>query len=820
MNTPFKPFPAHLSTLRRSLLACLMLCLPFEMARAASVTREQEAARQMEIAASSLDRVLSSFAAAQGVTLLYDTRLTEGLKSPGLRGRYGVIDGFSTLLRGTGLELIGHGSDFSVQRRAATTLEDTQVQDSRLTLGSTTEHSGSYTTGSLGVATRLPLSIRETPQSVSVVTRKRMDDQGMTRLEDALQQVTGVNVMYESADQVRFYSRGFAMDNVQENGASSSFQGSVPGMGSAEASSDSPDLAIYDRVEVLRGASGLTQGTGEPGGTVNLVRKAPTHDFQASTRLSAGSWDRYRNEIDVSGPLDAQGNLRGRVVTVYQDGNSFIDHVGTDRQLLFGTLAYDFTPDTTLTTGYTWQKSHIVPNLYGVPMATDYSSLPLSRSTFLGASWNSMTYEKHNTFAELEHHFDPDWTLSASLNYTATQGDGQFIGVFGNGVAGVGRDGLARLNNVIHRDNAGDQYAGNLNLAGRFDLLGRSHEVVLGGDYQLEHYDNRVGILANTARVDVYRFDPSSLAKPHVPYRSRYRYDNYQRGAYVATRLNLSDDLKLILGSRYSGFYFNFRSQSLATGRETRSPYREDGQLTPYGGLIWDLDEHLSWYASYTSIFKPQNLVDESNSPLKPIVGSNYETGLKGSYFEGGLNVSAALYRILQENRGIDNGNPACVDNCNEAAGRVRSQGVELEASGALSERWQVYAGYTFSRSEYLDDASTSIKAGDPYAQWFPKHLLRLYTDYRLATGGDRWSIGGGLSSQSSTDTSRNMYQGGYTLFSANLAYRLDSHTTVSLVGNNLTDKAYYIPVSNRHRGGNNFYGDPRNATLTVTWTY
>lgn len=820
MNTPFKPFPAHLSPLRRSLLACLMLCLPFETARATSVTREQDAARQMEIAASSLDRVLSSFAAAQGVTLLYDTRLTEGLKSPGLYGRYGVIDGFSTLLRGTGLELIGHGSDFSVQRRAATTLEDTQVQDSRLTLGSTTEHSGSYTTGSLGVATRLPLSIRETPQSVSVVTRTRMDDQGMTRLEDALQQVTGVNVMYESADQVRFYSRGFAMDNVQENGASSSFQGSVPGMGSAEASSDSPDLAIYDRVEVLRGASGLTQGTGEPGGTVNLVRKAPTHDFQASTRLSAGSWDRYRNEIDVSGPLDAQGNLRGRVVAVYQDGNSFIDHVGTDRQLLFGTLAYDFTPDTTLTTGYTWQKSHIVPNLYGVPMATDYSSLPLSRSTFLGASWNSMTYEKHNTFAELEHHFDPDWTLSASLNYTATQGDGQFIGVFGNGVAGVGRDGLARLNNVIHRDNAGDQYAGNLNLAGRFDLLGRSHEVVLGGDYQLEHYDNRVGILANTARVDVYRFDPSSLAKPHVPYRSRYRYDNYQRGAYVATRLNLSDDLKLILGSRYSGFYFNFRSKSLATGRETRSPYREDGQLTPYGGLIWDLDEHLSWYASYTSIFKPQNLVDESNSPLKPIVGSNYETGLKGSYFEGGLNVSAALYRILQENRGIDNGNPACVDNCNEAAGKVRSQGVELEASGALSERWQVYAGYTFSRSEYLDDASTSIKAGDPYAQWFPKHLLRLYTDYRLAAGGDRWSIGGGLSSQSSTDTTRNLYQGGYTLFSANLAYRLDSHTTVSLVGNNLTDKAYYIPVSNRHRGGNNFYGDPRNATLTVTWTY
>lgn len=814
VDTPFKNRSRSFVPMTRNLLACMALWLPIE---AISATPQS---RPLDIAGGSLTQVLSSFAAAQGATLIYDTRLTEGLRSPGLQGRYGVLDGFSTLLRGTGLELVGEGDHFQLQRRASTTLEDTQVQDARLQLGSATEHSDSYTTGSMAVATRLPLSIRETPQSVSVVTRKRMDDQGMTRLEDALQQVTGVNVMYESADQVRFYSRGFAMDNLQENGASSSFQSSVPGMGSAEASSDSPDMAIYDRVEVLRGASGLTQGTGEPGGTVNLVRKAPTREFQASTSLSAGSWDRYRNEIDVSGPLNAEGSLRGRLVTVYQDNKSFVDHVASDRQLLFGTLAYDVSADTTLTTGYTWQKSHVVPNLYGVPMSTDYSSLPLSRSTYLGASWNRRTYEKHNAFAELEHHLDDNWTLSSALNYTNTQSDGQFIGVFGNGVAGVGADGLARLNNVIHRDGEGDQYAANLNLSGAFSLLGREHELVLGADYLKEHYDNYVGTLANTAQINVYTFDPSSLAKPDVPYRNRYRYDNYQRAVYAATRINLSDDLKLIVGSRYSSFYFNSRFMNLTTGREPRSPYREDGKLTPYAGLIWDLGDNLSWYASYTSIFKPQNVVDETNSPLKPIVGANYETGIKGAYLEGALNLSAAVFRIIQENRAIDNGNPFCVDNCNEAAGKVRSQGLELEASGALSGRWQLYAGYTFTRSEYLDDVSATIKAGDPYSEWFPKHLFRLYTDYRLPVDGERWSIGGGLTSQSSTDTSRDMYQGGYTLFNANLAYRVDPHTTLSLVGNNLTDKSYYIPVSNRHRGGNNFYGDPRNATLTVKWTY
>jgi len=813
-NPPFK-----ISLLARSTLTCLVLGLPLESYCAEPNTPAQ-LKQCLEISSGSLSQVLSNFAAANGVALIYDTRLTEGMVSPGLHGQYSLYEGFSYLLSGTGLELVGSGKDFQLRRRAALILEDTRVQGASPSLAATTEHSGSYTTGSMGVATRLPLSIRETPQSVSVVTRKRMDDQGMTRLEDALAQVTGVNVMYETADQVRFYSRGFAMDNIQENGTSSSFQGSVPGMGSAEASSDSPDMALYDRVEVLRGASGLTQGTGEPGGTINLVRKAPTRDFQASTSLSAGSWDKYRNEIHVSGSLNDDGSLRGRVVTVYQDSKSFVDHIASDRQVFFGTLAYDFSPDSTLTTGFTWQKSNIVPNLYGVPMSTDYSSLGLSRSTFLGASWNSMTYEKSNLFAEIEHRFDDDWALSASLNYTDTHGDGQFIGTFGNGVAGVGPAGIARLNNYIHRDNKGDQYAANFNLTGKFSLLERPHEVVVGADYQKENYDNRVGTLSNTSLVNVYTFDPSSVAEAEVPYRNRYHYYNYQRAMYAATRFNLSDELKLILGSRYSSFYFNSRFKNLTTGNERRSPYSEDGKLTPYGGLVWDFTEDLSWYASYTSIFKPQNVVDESNSPLKPIVGANYETGIKGSYFGGDLNLSAAVFRIIQENRAIDNGNPSCVVNCYEAAGKVRSQGWEMEASGALSDRWQLYGGYTFTRSEYVDDVSQTIKAGDPYSQWFPKHLLRMYTDYRLDTPGDRWSIGGGMTTQSSTDTTRDMYQGGYTLFNANVAYRVNRHTTLSLVGNNLTDKTYYIPVSNRHRGGNNYYGDPRNATLTVKWTY
>lgn len=134
------------------------------------------------------------------------------------------------------------------------------VVTAKVNHGSMTEDTDSYTTRNMAAATRLNLSPRETPQSVSVVTRQRMDDQNMTTLDDAMRQVTGVNVIKESSYQTRYQSRGFTMDNIQEDGISSSFQNSVAGMGSSEASAESPDLAIYDHVEILRGASGLTQG--------------------------------------------------------------------------------------------------------------------------------------------------------------------------------------------------------------------------------------------------------------------------------------------------------------------------------------------------------------------------------------------------------------------------------------------------------------------------------------------------------------------------------------------------------------------------------
>ncbi|MCL2898284.1 TonB-dependent siderophore receptor [Brenneria tiliae] len=762
------------------------------------------------IPAGSLSTQLNQFAAQSGVYLVGDAALASGKSGAALQGNYDVEDGFRALLAGSGLQAVKQSDDTYLLQK--TPEGDEMLVVAAVNRNGMTEGTHSYTTRGMGTATQLNLSPRETPQSVSVVTRQRMNDQNMTTLDEAMSQTTGVNVVNESSYQVKFQSRGFTMDNVKEDGASSSFQNSVSGMGFSEASSESPDLAIYDHLEILRGASGLTQGNGEPGGTVNLVRKKPTYDFQASGSVGAGSWDNYRSEMDVSGPLNDDASLRGRIVGVYQDKQSFVDYVDSERKVLFGTLAWDMTPDTTLTAGINWQKTSTVPDLYGLPLATNYGSLKLPRSTFLGAGWNRITFEKINPFAEIEHNFDNDWTLKSALNYTRSSAEGKFIGIYGSATP--------RLNNALQRENSSDQWGYNLSLNGPFELLNRNHELVVGADYQKENFDNLFGRVIQNDAVDIYRWQPDSLPEADWPdYIRRYQYNIYQRALFATTRLELADDWKLILGSRYSAFSYDMYNTNRATGNTIHSSsYKVRDKLIPYAGLLWDFADNYTWYASYSDIYKPQEYTDRHKALLPAVSGKNYETGIKGEFFDGDLNASIALYRIIQANRAVADINCPDGDSCYRAEGKVRSQGVELEVSGKLTEGWQLFAGYTLTNTKYLEGKES--ERGQNYSPYTPQHMLKLYSSYNLPGALNQWTLGAGVTAQSDTNTTYNVYQGGYTLVNANITYQYDKHLSFNLTGNNLTDKTYYRTLNNRSINGYNFYGDPRNFMLTAKYTF
>ena len=210
----------------------------------------------------------------------------------------------------------GEGQDKEVP--ASQTLQTVQVTANLL--GTITEGSGAYTPGTIATATRLVLTPRQTPQTISVITRAQMDDFGLRGIDDVMRVTPGISIVTYDSERTEYYARGFAIQNFQYDGIPMSRNSAY------SAGNTLSDTAIYDRIEVLKGATGLLTGMGDPGATINLVRKKPGKDFAGSASLGGGRWDDYRAELDVGGPLTADGRVRGRAVGAWQDKHSNLDH--------------------------------------------------------------------------------------------------------------------------------------------------------------------------------------------------------------------------------------------------------------------------------------------------------------------------------------------------------------------------------------------------------------------------------------------------------------------------------------------------------------
>ena len=305
-----------------------------------------------------------------------------------------------------------------------------------------TENTGSYTTGSMSTATGMKISAKDTPQSVSVITRRQLDDKAISTLESAMKNTTGVNVVRDSGLQTRFLSRGFYVDQIGEDGITNNVAGRS-GYTAKIDTSPSTDLAVYDHIEVVRGATGLTQSNSEPGGTINLIRKKPTANFQHSGELTADQRGSVRLGLDVSGSLNAEKTLRGRLVGVGERKNSFKDRVWGKKHMLYGVIDSNIGENSVFTLGGLYQQSKEVPDFAGVilpcqnqkvamfvadPACKDPVTLP--RNTWLGADWSRMKADKYNIFSSFKHIFDNGWELKAEAAYTRSKTDakvGQFF---------------------------------------------------------------------------------------------------------------------------------------------------------------------------------------------------------------------------------------------------------------------------------------------------------------------------------------------------------------------------------------------------------
>ncbi|MFJ2544969.1 TonB-dependent siderophore receptor [Pseudomonas sp. NPDC087612] len=655
-----------------------------------------------------------------------------------------------------------------------------------------------------GVTTigKMPLKLRETPQSVSVIDHERIEQQNLFSLDEVMQQATGVTVQPFQLLTTAYYVRGFKVNSFELDG--------VPALLGDTASSPQ-DMAVYERVEILRGSNGLLHGSGNPAATVNLVRKRPQKEFAASTTLSGGSWDRYRGEVDVGGPLTESGNVRGRMVAAYEDRDYFYDIGKQDTQLLYGISEFDLSPDTLLTLGAQYQTIDSVTNMAGVPMAKDGSSLNLPRSTYLDVDWDRFKWTTRRVFGSLEQQLDYGWKAKVAAEYQDADSSLRYAGAYG-AIDPVTGDG-GRLMGAAYKFES-TQKSVDASVNGPFSLFGRSHELLLGSNYSQGETEQRTADFTTPLNVpvNVYRWDPHSVPKPGIgAYTSPGSTTTTSKGVYALTRFKLLDPLTLVVGARASWWDQDAPSDHFKPGRE----------ITPYGGLIWDFAQDWSWYASYAEVFQPQTGQTWSGDLLKPVEGKTYETGVKGELLEGRLNVSLAAFRIdLENNPQVDPEHPGAGPNTYYiSGGKVRSQGFELESTGYITPDWSLFAGYTYTTTEYLKD--TRSNSGERYAEFTPRHMLRLWSQYELPWQERRWSVGAGVQAQSDFSAQSgavSMQQGGYALLNARVAYRIDEHWTASLNGNNLADRKYYQSLSNP--SWNNRYGEPRSLNMTLRGTF
>jgi len=674
---------------------------------------------------------------------------------------------------------------------------------------------GNYTVDkTIDTATGLGLSVRETPQSVTVITQQRIKDQNLSTISDVVRNTAGVSMV--EVDDVRnvFNARGFEIKNYQIDGVPTSW--SLAG----DSGETIADVSIYERVEIVRGATGLLTGAGDPSASINLVRKhADSREFKGSVTGAVASWNKARVETDISGAIN-DGSVRGRFVAKYEKGDTYFDRQSTEKHVLYGVVEADLGASTLLRAGASEQVT--------TPNAAFWGSLPtfytdgglthLPVSTNTAANWAYWDTQNTNVFANLQHTFANDWKLSVNYNRLLNEQKSQLFYLFGNIDRATGA-GLATFPYKSNGQTTQDSL--DVQLHGDYSLFGRQHELTVGALVSKQvsdvSYYEAGGPNAFAPMTNLFNFD-GNFPKPDFAATPTQYTDNEtkQSGFFAATRLNITDELKVIGGARLS--------QWERTGINGGAPdnYKADDVVIPYVGVLYDLTPTHRLYGSYTEIFQPQNLRDINARTLDPIVGKAYEIGLKSAFFGDALQSSVAVFQIQQDGLGQPTGavvpGSAPPEQAYAPTDGAESKGFELELLGRVNANWNVSASYA---SFEVEDAKGAKVNTDQ-----PRKSFSLFTTYAFEGPLDGLTIGGGVSWRDTiysvaanpvTAAPTRIEQDAFSLVNLMARYQITDSLSVQANVDNLFDETYRSQVSyfSQYR-----YGAPRNFTVSLTHNF
>lgn len=799
--------------------------------------------QNITIKKSTLDQALKQLAIQTGITISYDAKTLSKIKSNELKGQYSPEQALQKLLQPANLEATKlENGGFSIKPRQKAISEtqyqklneiqeNTISQDQSTSINEvtqipaiiataneeqslTTEGTKSYTAKATTASTGLTLSLKETPQLVSVITKQQMEDQNLNQLMDVANQAAGLTIKQGGnigSDNSPIYARGQKVDSYLLDG--------VKLLGSYSAMFQSQDTALFDRVEITRGANGLMTGAGTASASINMVRKKPLEDFNASISANAGSWDTYRTDLDISSPLNKDGTIRGRTVFAYQTGDSYINRYSEERKVAYGVIEADLDDKTKASLGVSYQQIDIdgiarsgLPTYY-----TDGTAINWSRSNSAAANWSKSDRSTTGYFADIEHQINDNWKIKGTASRTITSSD-EIVGYVFSG-SGINKDtGAGAVLYGTRWDYKPTQDLFNLTLNGSFDLFKQTHEVVVGTTYATSENERPSSVGWNINKIDnIFTWNGYIPTKPKLETNGTYGSDEKTLSAFTAIRLKLADPLAMIIGARFD----DWERISKTNPENGNSTYRkqEENKITPYVGLTYDFTTNWAVYASYTSIFSPQDYYDIHGNFIDPVVGNNIEIGVKGEFFDNQLNLGAAIYQTKEDNKAIAISGAPQITLPNgqlvtpyRAESGTKSRGIELEATGKLTDLWQISASFTRNLSQ--------DRNGNALNSDVPNNTAKLFTTYTFPQLDEALTIGGGIRWQSDSYTyvtrtsTFKSEQDSFGIVDLMARYKINTNLTANLNINNLFNEKYHLSTLN------SYYGAPTNFQVGVKYNW
>ncbi|BCA56587.1 Ferrichrome-iron receptor [Nitrospira sp. KM1] len=840
--------------LRSKLGMCAVLCVGivlFATAHSrqavAAEVNSRNTVQQFDIPSQPLSGALKDFALAAGLQLSFNDDLAAGRVSPDVRGSYTNEQALQLLLAGSGLTYRFSGGDTVIVERdsssgivpgmvgagaagaaagaaagmTATVQKPVKVPEIMVKdVKERDNDTKSYVAEEANTATRTDTPIKDVPQSIQVITRKVIEEQRTFRLQNTLENISGINATESGASLYdSLIIRGFTATDRSyfRNGLIDPF-----------AQFTASDTYNIRRIEVLKGPASVLYGQGDPGGVINLVTNRPLPNAAYMANVTLGNFNFYRSELDATGPLNASKTVMYRLNVAGQKAHSFIDYANRDLAAIAPAVTWLMGSRTTLTVeaDYLRRWSN---DPYGLPAQGSYlpninGPIPRERSVTLGP-FSTFNRTSYRVGYDLTHQFNNDWSIRNAYRHTIAEDDRNNLYASGTTLDPDERT-LQRFQVLQPAVNRRHAHSMITNLVGHLRFLEMDHTLLTGFELRQEKVDQFQFQFDAAPPLDLFAPNYGLPPLPFTNPPSSLTGDTQTAGFYAQDQITILPQLKLLAGLRFD---YVHQSTNNSPGGTQPDQKADNNAVSPRVGVVYSPIEPWSLYASWTRGFQPNSPsnFNPNGDLFKPERSTQYEIGTKYFFLDNRVSATLAWYHLTRENLLTPSPDPAqAVQGFSVQTGEQRSQGIELDVTAQLTSGWNVIASYAYTDAEVTKDNTPALV--NQRLSNVPYNKMTLWSTYYFQEGALKgFGAGGGIFAY--TGRNATIFDPtlpeipGYVRADGALYYNHELQPgnwlgakmlNIAVNMRNLLDQRY---VATSYNGSNQFFfGEPRTVLATV----